>query len=78
MNQSDITVRQAKILLRTIEPAALYVERLHRRLQKNGIFSTDPYYIRVQKAAESMHCLRIWTFYMTVAQGVGADVRKLE
>jgi hypothetical protein len=77
-SSDDITVHQAEVLLKAIEPAALYVEKLQRRLQALGVPCTDPYYMRVAAAATEMHTLRIWTFYMTCAEGVGNSDRDKE
>lgn len=67
----NITVSEAKTLLRVIEPAALYLEKLHQRLQTLGMPVTDPYFIRVKAAATEMQSLRAWTFYMTFDANAG-------
>jgi hypothetical protein len=64
-------VRAVCELLPRFEISLEYFELLRKRLEERGFPKDDGYYLWIEAVVNAVHAAKIWTFYMTIPNGVG-------
>ena len=67
---------QAERMLEVLRPTLGYLSRLQRRMEKVGFLPTDPLYVQVRLAYDSMHSLCMDLHYRSCKSGVGKPTEK--
>jgi hypothetical protein len=62
---------QAETIKDRIAPMLAYLHRLRDRMDERGFLPTDPVYVSVAAALDSVHDLWVKTHYLSCGSGVG-------